>query len=202
MTKLEKVVLISTSVALCLSLLIDATLWPITTLQGALTVIVLTFSVCVVAIAIIRDRYSMALLLLLIALVAWFLLIGINKWKENVFRKIVKEVQALSSIPHDTQAKGHIIIHGKVLVWDLEDNALSSAETHLPHQLRANFLDRRMTIFLILPGSRQVKVDTYNISGRSAYRQLVDVCAIYWPEKKIAGWDVISAEPPFSREVS
>jgi len=201
MSKLEKGILVFAGIVMCLSLLVDATLWPLSTLRGTLTFTVLIYFVFIVAIEIIRNRYPAALFLLLAVLCAGLFLLGISAFKESVFRRIVHEVRPLSSMPHDAQVGGQIVIRGKALVWDLDTDALSPAETHLPFALRACLLSRTVTIFLLMPGGRYEKVGVYERSHASAYRQTVDVCALYWPEKKVAGWSSIAAEPPPVKEV-
>ena len=195
-----KVVFASTIVTLCLSLFIDATVWPVSTFVATLTFRTLLLVGCLLAFAVITNRSDLGGTLLLAVLPASLLALGLNQWKLSRFQKIVEEVKALSTAPRAKELR--VVIHGEALVWDLEDHSLSSAQDDLPFLLRSTFMSRRMTVFLLMPGSRKEKVGTYGATGSPGIRQVVDVCAVYWPERALAGWNTVIVEPPQWARVS
>jgi hypothetical protein len=76
-----------------------------------------------------------------------------------------------------------------------------NAHGRIPTDLKLDSSSSHVTVFMMI-GERDAKVGTYSISGQPAYRQYVDICVAYWPEKKVAGMgSVVSQEPRFSRPV-
>lgn len=108
-------------------------------------------------------------------------------------RPLIEECREISDVP--------ITILGKVLVWDISSNSRSGVHTFLPGELEAKSSDPQITVFMVQP-ERKVLVGYYSISGEPAYQQFVDVCVVYWPQKKAVGMhSVVSKEPRSSRPV-
>lgn len=116
-------------------------------------------------------------------------------------KSIVNQVQPL--IQNDVPSKNpnDLVLRGKALIWDITKDYRSPAYDQLPDNLKASSSDKAITIFII-KGARSVKVGTYSISGRPAYRNYTDIFVIYWPENKTDGlYSIVSAEPRSSRPV-
>lgn len=93
-------------------------------------------------------------------------------------------------------------LHNKALVWDMASDGRSAVYGRLPSVLQATSSDSPITVFMVL-GTRTVQVGTYSISKQPGYRQYVDVCVAYWPEKNVAGMgSIVSREPRPSRPVT
>ena len=94
-----------------------------------------------------------------------------------------------------------ISIRGKCLVWDVAKDSRSDAHSMLSGGIEASSSDPQITVFMVLP-ERNVMVGRYSVSNEPAYRQYMDVCVVYWPEKKAVGMhSVVSKEPRSSRPV-
>jgi hypothetical protein len=113
--------------------------------------------------------------------------------------RIVDQVRSLSSPCDSGSAK--VERRGRALIWDLEGNGQSGAQDMLPSHLAASSSDHHITVVMIV-AKRKEQVGTYSISGQPAYKQLVDLCIVYWPERTVAGEaTIVSEEPHFVRPV-
>lgn len=130
--------------------------------------------------------------------VIWF---GITSYNEierkraivNEARNLIGECRKLGETP--------ISMRGKCLVWDVTDDFYSGAHHILPEELKADSSDDPLTVFLVLP-ERNESVGRYSVSDEPGYRQYVDVCVVYWPEKKAVGMhSVVSKHPRMFRPV-
>ena len=136
-----------------------------------------------------------------ISIVAWLVLWGVLRHKETERQRAI--VNSVRVLIEDCKKMGDspIFIRGKCLVWDTPKNSRSGAHAKLPGELKARSSDRQITVFMVLR-ERNVMVGRYSISNEPGYRQYMDVCVVYWPEKKAVGMhSVVSKEPVSSRTV-
>lgn len=140
-----------------------------------------------------RMLFKIVFLVAIAAGLTWW---GVSSRREiQRQRAIVNEVRPLIE---DCKQLGErpVSVRGKCLVWDITKNSRSGAHSLLPRKLRATSSDDEMTIFMVLP-PREELVGYYSVSGQPAYREYVDVCVVYWPQKKAVGLhSVVSKEPP------
>jgi hypothetical protein len=132
-------------------------------------------------------------------------LICLNTYTRNVKRKAIDRMRAIVSdvrpLIKDCRKIGdnNISIKGKCLVWDITTDLPSRANGILPKEFKSGLSDRQVTVFMILP-EREVMAGCYSISGEPGYRQYMDVCVAYWPEKRAVGMrSIVSKEPRLSR---
>jgi hypothetical protein len=112
----------------------------------------------------------------------------------NEVRPLIEDCKQLGEKP--------ISIRGTCLVWDITKNFRANAHGLLPRKLRATSSDNEITVFMVLP-QREELVGHYSVSKQPGYRQYVDVCVVYWPQKKAVGMhSVISKDPPLVRKVT
>lgn len=136
-----------------------------------------------------------------IAVVVALIWLGVASHKEtekqrtivNEVRSLIDECKKIGDAP--------ISVRGKYLVWDVTKDSRSAAHGKLSREIRASSSDSQITVFMVLP-ERNVMVGRYSISHEPAYRQYMDVCVTYWPEKKAVGMhSVVSKKPRSSRPV-
>jgi hypothetical protein len=102
---------------------------------------------------------------------------------------------------------GQFSVPGKVLVWDVNNDCVSSVHYRLPAPLRARSCDPAMTIFLIWD-TQSKKVGTYHKLDGSrapvadAFIDGSNVAVVTWPGRRLLGWHAaVSAAPPQQRVV-
>lgn len=140
--------------------------------------------------------------ILAVVITVGIMFVGIPSYRERERqRTIVNEVLHLvEDCKHMGDAR--ISIRGKCLVWDVIKDRRSGAYSKLPGELKASSPDSQITVFMIV-AQRNVMVGRYSTSGQPAYRQYMDVCVAYWPERKAVGMHpVVSREPPLKRPVA
>ena len=136
-----------------------------------------------------------------IAVVGGLIWWGVASHKETKKqRAIVDEVRSLID---NCKKIGdtNISVRGKCLVWDITKNDRSGVHGMLYNFMKGCSSDNPLTVFMVLP-ERNVMVGRYSVSNEPAYRQYMDICVVYWPEKKAVGMhSVVSKEPRQSRPV-
>ena len=139
-----------------------------------------------------------AVIVILVTVVCWVILTRLEIERQRV---IVDEVAYLADVCKSIKGCGLISIQGRALVWDMTLKSRSGAYGKLPRDLRASSSDSQITVFMVV-GKRNDLVGTYSISGQPGYREYIDICVAYWPEKKPVGMcSVVSKEPPPTRPV-
>ena len=134
-----------------------------------------------------------------IALVTGGVWFGVSSHRETGAQlAIVNELRPLIETCRAMGASNGMIVRNKALVWDIASNGRSAAHGKLPSSLQATASDRPITVFMVL-GMRTVQVGTYSISKQPGYRQYLDICVAYWPEKKPGGMGSVVSQEPVSR---
>ena len=121
--------------------------------------------------------------------IGWPYLRGVVQSKEEQQQQaIVADVRPLIETCQATPGSAAVIpIRGKALIWDMRANARSDGHSQLPEELRAAAADEQITVIMIV-GEHAVPLRDGNGQpcGR-LFRQQVDVCIAYWPQKQVVG---------------
>jgi hypothetical protein len=83
----------------------------------------------------------------------------------------------------------------RIMVWDMKSDEPHGADSRIPAELTVTSPKEKATVVMVL-GQREEQVGTYSVSGQPAYRQYVDLCVAYWPEKDVAGTSTIVSKEP------
>ena len=120
---------------------------------------------------------------------------GISKYQESELQQMIGEEIFPQLEDHKSfTSSDHIVIRGKVLVWDLDSNSRSNINNKLPKQLRPLSSKDILTVFLV--SEKNVHVGYYSVSGKPAYRQDAYVDVVYWPSKESVGSHYIKGGDP------
>lgn len=116
--------------------------------------------------------------------------------------RMLGELADLQTECDSTELVSTVPIRGKVLVWSVfEGIRLDQVE---PSQLAATSLNEPMTVFLVKSRREDrgwfftnANDEFQTVLRLRAYRSDMDLCAVYWPEKTLAGRVALEgAEPP------
>jgi hypothetical protein len=107
--------------------------------------------------------------------------------EERQQRALVADVRPLVSTCQSMPGSAAVIpVRGKVLIWDLRTDS-REGQDGVPEELRAVPGDLEVTVFMIV-GEHAVPVrDGNGQPCEQLFRQEVDVCVAYWPQKQAVG---------------
>jgi hypothetical protein len=147
------------------------------------------------------KKSKIVIIIVIIAGVGGLIWWGVASHKETKRqRAIVEEVRPLIEKCKKI-GNTDISVRGKCLVWDMATNDRSDVHGMLYNVMKGSSSDNPLTVFMVLP-ERNVMVGRYSVSDEPAYRQYMDICVVYWPEKKPVGMhSIVSKEPRSSRPV-
>lgn len=107
---------------------------------------------------------------------------------------------------------GPIAVRGKAAIWDQVQGGLSHAHVRLPEDFRGKSGDKELTVFVVVE-KRNEAVATYNFGNPgfggmprpgdpgviTGYQIRMEVCAVYWPSRKVAGRASVLGDLPPER---
>jgi hypothetical protein len=141
------------------------------------------------------KRETIVGLIAIVAIVAVVMFAGcISRGPDGEYEKLEDIVNEVRPLIQDCEELGDrpLSIHGKCLIWNIKYDSRSRANDFL-YDLEADSADSEITVFLIVD-------DGVARIGDQTYRNYVDICVVYWPDKKPVGMYHLAGEEFLSTE--